>query len=132
MPNTIATQVLFDDAVSSLIKYTIVGDGSGEVTGGVLYDASSYIGAPAKPKIRTIDYSMVGCSAKLNWDATTDVFIMGLPADYAYKFNFEQFGQERFKALPNNSGAGVTGDILITTSGLGLTDTVTIIMEIVK
>jgi len=127
MANTITKQTLVDDIRKTVVKITIVGDGSGEETNYVLYDASSYTHNSINNKLMKLEYALNGFTANLNWDATADVFIMNLLDKYPFKHCFEWFG-----GIINNSGTGKTGDILMTTIGLGAADVGTIILTVYK
>jgi hypothetical protein len=61
------------------------------------------------------------------WDATTDVLCESVPADVLYKMCYDEFG-----GLPNNAGAGKTGDVLFSTVGAAAGDRYTIIIEAIK
>uniref|UniRef100_A0A6M3KNC0 Putative structural protein n=1 Tax=viral metagenome TaxID=1070528 RepID=A0A6M3KNC0_9ZZZZ len=125
MANAIATQVIEDGNRDTIIKWTIVGDGSGDETKTIIFDASAYKIASIDNKLWKIQISTVGASAILYWDATTDIPLISLPADHPQEFDFSEYG-----GIPNNGGAGRTGDILITTSGLGAGEHMTIILYV--
>lgn len=125
MANAIATQVIEDGNRDTIIKWTIVGDGSGDETKTIIFDASAYKIASIDNKLWKIQFSTVGASAILYWDATTDIPLISLPADHPQEFDFSEYG-----GIPNNGGAGRTGDILITTSGLGAGEHMTIILYV--
>jgi hypothetical protein len=127
MANTITTQVLNDGSITTAVKVTILGDGSGDETNTVIFDASAYDPAVTSNKLRKIDYTTVGASAVLLWDATANVPLMGLPADYSDSKSFISEG-----GLINQGGAGVTGDILISTTGLGSGDLITLVLVVDK
>jgi hypothetical protein len=61
------------------------------------------------------------------WDATTDVLCESVPANVLYKMEYDEFG-----GLPNNAGAGKTGDVLFSTVGAAAGDRYTIIIEAIK
>jgi hypothetical protein len=125
MANAISTQVLVDGSRNTVIKVVIVGDGSGEEVDTVIFDASSYETASDDNKLWKIQYSTSGCGAFLEWDATTNIPLFALPNDYADKACFEEAG-----GIINNGAAGRTGDILITTNGLGANDSIFILFYI--
>uniref|UniRef100_A0A6M3J2D7 Putative structural protein n=1 Tax=viral metagenome TaxID=1070528 RepID=A0A6M3J2D7_9ZZZZ len=125
MANAIATQVIEDGNRDTIIKWTIVGDGSGDETKTIIFDASAYKIASVDNKLWKIQISTVGASAILYWDATTDIPLISLPADHPQEFDFSEYG-----GIPNNGGAGRTGDILITTSGLGAGEHMTLILYV--
>jgi hypothetical protein len=61
---------------------------------------------------------------QLLWDATTDVTLLNLSGSNDADMCFEAFG-----GIPNNAGAGVTGDVLLTTAA---TTPYTLVMHFVK
>lgn len=107
-------------------RIDIVGDGSGEISATTLIDpATDLPGAPSKIKIRAIQWDLVGFDAELLWDATTDVHAFELPRGINGGIRFADTGAH----LINNAGTGVTGKLLITTSGLTATGKGTILIE---
>lgn len=131
MANAITTQVINDGQRNVVIKVTIVGDGSGEETKTVLFDASAYTPATTNNNLRRITYLLNGFDAVLYWDATTDVVLMPLDQDLQEDVDFT--GENtRYGGIPNNGGAGRTGDILITTTGLGSGDVGYIVLHLNK
>lgn len=129
MANTITKQTIIDGSKYLVVKLHIEGDGSGEETNLVLVDASTYSPAFTNNSIIGVHSTLSGFTADLLWDATANVPIINIP-DYEYNLNGPQIGW--FGGLPNNAGAGRTGDILLTTTGLGANDHGTIILEIKK
>jgi hypothetical protein len=73
-----------------------------------------------------IHASINGMSVSLLWDADTDVPAVIL-APGMYTFDHGKRIQ-----IPNNAGAGKTGDILFTTIGASAGDTYSIVLEMVK
>jgi len=129
MANSITKQTIVDGSRKLVVKVHIEGDGSGEETNLVLIDASSYSPASTDIKIIGIHSTFQGFTADLAWDATANVPIINIP-DYEYNLNGDQIGY--FGGLVNNAGTGKTGDILISTTGLGAADHGTIILEMTK
>lgn len=117
MPHTVTTQVLERGPKFTVIKVNIKGDAgtATELVKAVLFDASAYSTKVAN-KLFNISYSLNEFSAELFWDAATDVALLSLAKSRPYHMCYIPFG-----GLKNNGGAGVTGDILITTSGLAST-----------
>ncbi len=118
-----------------IVQYiTIASDGT-EETGTVVYDSSSVASAlgvadPLKCSIREVKYVASGSStiAHLLFDASTDVIAMSLPysgGGATLDMNFKEVG-----GLKNTAGTGITGDILLTTTGLNSGDTLTLILTI--
>lgn len=130
MANTITKHTIVDGVRNLVVKVHIEGDGSGEETGTVLIDASSYTPAFTDCSLMSFHALFSGFTADLLWDATTDVVIMNVPD---YEVNYSPGEVELgYSPIPNNAGTGKTGDILITTIGLGLGDHGTIILKLRK
>jgi hypothetical protein len=130
MAATITRQTLVDGSKHLVLKITIEGDAAGDLTDAVLVDASTYTPAFTDEKIDHIESQLVGFTAKLLWDAATNVFLASLheyDLEYGKGYHSDEYG-----GFPNNAGTGKTGDILITTSGLAAGDHGTIILHIVK
>ena len=106
-----------------LLYTTIIGDGSGEETATILNATTADIGTNSK--ILQVWASLTGFSAKIYEDANTDEYLFQLVNDQNINFDFNIFG-----GLQHSKPAGATGDILITTTGLGSGDCGTIIMDI--
>lgn len=124
MADTVSSQTLIDGPKNCVVKLTNTSDGTGEAA--VLkVDVSALSGAPARVRIKRIHYSVAGMVVRLLWDATTDVTIVDLQGD-------GRLCAEAFGGLSNNAGAGVTGDILLTTVGHTVGDSYSIILEMVK
>ena len=118
-----------------IVQYvTILSDGT-EETGTVIYDSSSVATAlgivdPLTCRIRDVKYIASGSStiAHLLFDASTDVLALSLPYSGGaanLNINFAEIG-----GLHNYAGTGITGDILLTTTGLNSGDTLTIILTV--
>lgn len=122
----VTSQTIVDGSRISVISTVIVGNG-GDLTDQVIYDASSFVDPTTDNKIMWIKHSMVGFSGFLSWDATANIVFYPIPAEEAQHTSFVEFG-----GIINNAGAGKTGDILLTTSGLGSGDTGLIIFQINK
>ena len=128
MPNTISQRTLFGDANTKIVARSIhiISDGT-EVTDLVIYDNSAFIADVTKGKVIAIHTSgSFAGSLRFEFDATTDTPItsMGI-GDNAGTHHFEEFG-----GIKNPGGAGVTGDITLTTTKLANLDEVHIIIEI--
>lgn len=125
MANAVARQVLVNGPTTYIVKLTIIGDGSGEETATRVNSVSGDMGTT--PKLMNIEGNLTGFSGQLLWDATSDVFCAQLPADFMTSQDFTQTG-----GLPNNSGTGKTGDMLITTTGLGSGDSGSLVVWFTK
>lgn len=124
MADLVTSQTLIDGPRNVVMKFTNTSDGTGE-SAVLKVDVSTLSGAPARVRIKRVHYSVAGMVARLIWDATTDVTILDLQGD-------GHFEAECFGGLYNNAGAGVTGDILLTTVGHTAGDSYSIILEMVK
>ena len=111
---TIVRQTYINGVYDIVVKAFINGTGDDVTT---LIDASSYNTSPTNLRIMKIIYNFNGFSAFLAWNATTPVNIISLANDHPSEMDFNDMG-----GLVNNAGAGVNGDILITTNGLASPD----------
>lgn len=125
MADTVTTQKILDGAKNAVIKLTNLSDGTGE-SAVVKVDVSTLSGSPESVSINRITYDVSGMAVTLLWDATTDVRILTLGSNCGV-LDFNSFG-----GLPNNAGAGKTGDILLTTTGHTSGDSYSIILELTK
>ena len=123
MANTITTKVIANGPRNLILGVHISGDASGEETATLLVDVSSY--GATEAKLMSAQSNLQGFSAVLSWDATADVEAVTL-LDGASFYDWSKHG-----GLINNSGAGKTGDIRVTTVGLGAEDG-SIILEMKK
>jgi len=114
-------QTLIDGSRNLVIKAT----GTGIVTAELIVDVSSYVPASTRVRITKITWraDTTITLGNLLWDATTDVVILNLVSGES-QLDFTCFG-----GLVNNAGAGITGDILLTTTGTGA---YSLIIEMVK
>lgn len=124
MANIVLTQVLLDNSHQYVAKLTIVGDGSGEETLTLMNYVSGDMGT--NNILDSIISCLSGFSASVWWDATTDVMVCQLPSDSQVNLNFYGLG------IRNNAGAGKTGDLKITTSGLGSGDSGYVVFKVNK
>lgn len=125
MADAVTSQIIFDGQHKTIVKFTSVSDGTGEAA--VLKVDVSTLTPPATAvKIRKAWYDVsFGMSVSILWDATTDV-----PALILAGFGCHDF--TCFSGIPNNAGAGKTGDIRFTTNGASADDTYSIVLELVK
>ena len=127
MANTLTKQTIFDGQRKVIVKIHIVGDGSGEESTANLVDASTYSPSFTDERLVSVVGSLDGFSANLIWDATANVDILTLDEGETV-IDFDVYAG----GIPNNAGAGKTGDILLQTVGLGSGDEGTIILELIK
>jgi len=132
MADAVATQTIQDGSRSAVFKFTNVSDGTGE-SAVVKIDVSTLSADPVTGKactsveIEKIWYSTIGMGVKILFDATADVLAWELPADYADCVDFADF-----TGIPNNAGAGKTGDVAFTTVGATLNDSYSVVMKVNK
>lgn len=134
MANTI-TNTRTVEGVKKVVQYITLAYVDAQETGTVIYDSSAVatvlgVTDPLKSSIRDIRYIASGAATKahLLWDATTDVVALSLPysaGGASVYMNFRDIG-----GLKNVAGSGITGDVLLTTTGLAAGDTITIILTI--
>ena len=134
MANAFATQIISDGPRNAIIKLTGVLDTS-NLAQTLAVDLSTLspivqgtnLTKPAAVAIHHLDYSLGDqLEVQLTWDATTQVAI--LPLAGRGRMSFKDFG-----GLQNNSGAGKTGNINITTTGWASgTQVFSVVLEMVK
>lgn len=112
MANTVTNTVLTDSAGGGTSRHYISYVDTSEETDTVLLDASALVGANSISHIKSVSASLVGFSATLEFDATADVPFLVLPEGESH-FDFSK------SPIPNNAGSGSTGDVTVTTVGLG-------------
>ena len=125
MANTITTSYPLNGSRFFTAKIDIVCDTAAELTAQTIIDVANITGTPADFKIRNISWQLSDFSARLLWDATTDVTALALNQ---YEGDLEFF-EKTGAPLINNSGAGKTGKLLITTKGITTSSTGTIIIR---
>jgi hypothetical protein len=125
MADEVTTDIIVDGSKNTVIKLTNVSDGTGEAAV-VKVDVSALEGAPSSVKIMKVIYSCSDMSVNLLWDATANVLALTLPQG-SDTLDFSEGG-----AILNNAGAGVTGDILLTTVGAAAGDTYSIMLYLKK
>jgi hypothetical protein len=113
MSNAIDTTYQVNGSRVFTAKIDIVGDASGEETVAELIDVADLTGVPETFKIRAIQWAFEGFSAKLNWEATTDIHAFSLPAG-SDGIRFADTGAH----LVNPETTGFTGKLLMATTGL--------------
>ena len=130
MANTITTTSIINGSRVLAVEIQILGDGSGEESDTVVVDYSALATEPGVTELalRKFAANVNGFTAELQWDATTDIPFLTIP-DGPSGFDVAQF----FGGPVNDrTGAGQTGDVLMTTVGLGAGDTGTIFLEFIK
>lgn len=131
MADAVASQTIQDGERLAILRFTNVSDGSGE-------NAVKKVDVSALAKnsagetctsvsVQRIYWATVGMSVKLEFDATSNVLLIHLPADSTGDEYFDLFS-----GIPNNAGSGVTGDIDFTTVGHSSGDAYNIILVLNK
>lgn len=132
MADTVTSQTIQDGERVAIMKFTNVSDGTGESAVkkvDVSALASSSQGkACTSVKVAKIWWACRGMGVNIEFDATANVLITGLPADSTG----DEYYSDVFTGIPNNAGSGKTGDIDFTTVGHSSGDTYSIILELVK
>lgn len=124
MADAVTSRTLFDDGGHVVMHFTNISDGTGEAAV-TKVDASSLVGGGTTTRyaVEKIAWSTVGMGFNLLWDATADVvFFTTGNNDSQGEIDFTKGGTGPSAALTNNAGAGVTGDIQLTTVGHTLGD----------
>ena len=129
MSNTITKTIRQSGDRNHIVDVYILGDGSGEETDTVLIDFSAIANAYGYTDLALTKYisSLTGFSCNLAWDASTNVPFLEIPEGDS-GFDYTMVGGP----LNDNSGTGKTGDVNITTVGLGSGDRGTIRLEFKK
>lgn len=124
MANTITSQVLNNGARNLALNIFITGDGSGDETDTLLVDASAY--AATEFVLTGIWANLSGFTLDLAWDATANV-------PFLHVANYDMnYMPKHIDGIPNNAGAGKTGDVLFSTNGLGSGDKGSVILQLKK
>jgi len=131
MADAVTSQTILDGERLFIAKFTNISDGTGE-TGALKIDVStlapnSFNLACNGVKINKIYGSTHGMQVRILFDATTDQFAWQLPQNSNYLMDFSSFG-----GIPNNAGAGKTGDVLFTTTDFTAGDMYSIVLECTK
>lgn len=131
MADAVTSQTILDGERLFIGKFTNISDSSGE-SGVIKIDVSALNPSAAGNacngvKINKIWAQTLGMSVDILWDATVDVICETIPENQFYLMDYSSFG-----GLPNNAGAGKTGDVLFTTVGAAAGDRYTIIIEAIK
>jgi hypothetical protein len=131
MADVVTSQTIQDGERVAVLKFTNVSDGSGEsavkkVDVSAL-NANSLGEACTRVSVARIYWATRGMGVNLEFDASTNVLLTGLPADSTGDEYYDLFG-----AIPNNAGSGITGDIDLTTVGHSSGDTYSIILVLNK
>ena len=134
MANSVTTSIVVDGPRNCVIKVEGILDTS-DLASQVLVDPAALVGMDNTGLVKAlglivnrIQYSVEDTlEVRLAWDATTPARLVELTGRGTEKY-------ERFGGLTNNSGAGRTGKILISTEGFQLATfkSFTLILELKK
>jgi len=132
MADTVTSQTLLDGERLIIMKFTNVSDGTGESAVNKIVPANlavnSFGVACTDLKINQIWSTTTGMAVNMLWDATADVLAWTIPQDTNY---WMKFG-DHLGGIPNNSGAGKTGNLAFSTVGASAGDSYSIIVECIK
>jgi hypothetical protein len=131
MADTVTSQTIQDGERVAVLKFTNVSDGTGESSVKKV-DVSALTTNSAgesctSVSIARIYWACVGMRVNIEFDASTNVLAMPLPADSTGDEYYDLFS-----GIPNNAGSGVTGDIDFTTVGHSSGDAYSIILVLNK
>jgi len=134
MADTNVSQVIQDGGRTAIIKVTtVIGAGTPPPGATVtIVDVSALAADPISKRACTgvtlekLTIASVGVAVKLEWDATSNVLLFDFPANWTDEFDFTGYG------IPNNAGAGKTGDIVATSIPAAAGNTYTIILTVQK
>ena len=131
MVDTVATETLLDGERLVIQKFTNNSDGTGETAVAKVIVANlapnSFGKACTGVKINKIWANTHGMEVRFVWGADTNLFCWMIPQNTTYAMDFDSFG-----GLPNNAGAGKTGNLLFSTADASAGDMYTIILECIK
>lgn len=129
MANTITKTTILDGPRHLVVLVNIAGDASGDETGTIIVDRSTFVPTDGTEVVfEQVFGQLFGFTARILADATTDLVICQLPDGQPFGYDFRCFGG----ISSNKAGAGVTGDVLITTTGLGASEFGTIVLMLRK
>jgi hypothetical protein len=131
MADAVTSQTLIDGERLVIMKFTNISDGTGEsavLKVDVSALAASATGAVCdRVTVTKIYISNHGMEVRMFWDATADVPFFLSSSGATQTLDMSAFG-----GITNNGGAGVTGDIVFSTSDASSGDTYWCILEMVK
>ena len=131
MADAVTSQTIQDGEKTAVLKFTNVSDGTGE-SAVKKVDVSALAKNSAGQTCTTVSVARIYCATRgmgvnLEFDASTNVLLTGLPADSTGDEYYDLF-----TGIPNNAGSGVTGDIDFTTVAHSSGDTYSIILVLNK
>ena len=131
MADAVTSQTIQDGEKTAILKFTNVSDGTGE-SAVKKVDVSALTKNSAgqtctSVAVSRIYWACVGMRVNIEFDASSNVLVMPLPADSTGDEYYDLF-----TGIPNNAGSGVTGDIDFTTVGHSSGDAYSIILVLNK
>ena len=131
MADAVTSQTTQDGEKTAIMKFTNVSDGTGE-SAVKKVDVSALTTNSAGESCTSVSVARIywatrGMGVNLEFDATSNVLLTGLPSDSTGDEYYDLF-----TGIPNNAGSGVTGDIDFTTVGHSSGDTYSIILVLNK
>ena len=131
MADAVTSQTIIDTDKRAVIKLTNISDGTGESSVKKVdvsaLKSDSKGRACSSVSISRIYWACRGMGVDIEFDATTNVLAICLPADSTGDEYYDLF-----TGIPNNAGSGVTGDIDFTTVGHSNGDAYSIILVVTK
>ena len=131
MADAVTSQTLIDGERLAIMKFTNISDGTGE-SAVLKVDVSALTASASGAACDSVTVTKIyianhGMEVRMLWDATTDVpFFLSSPGAT------QTLDMSAFGGITNNGGAGVTGDIVFSTSDATSGDTYWCILEMVK
>lgn len=131
MADAVTSQTLVDNERTAIMKFTNISDGTGE-TAVLKVDVSALTANNAGKTCTRVTVTKIfianhGMEVRMLFDATTDVPFFLSSSGATQTLDMSNFG-----GITNNGGAGVTGDIVFSTSDASAGDTYWCILEMVK
>ena len=131
MADTVTSQTIQDGERVAVLKFTNESDGTGESSVKKV-DVSALTTNSAGESCTSVSLARIywatrGMGVDIEFDATTNVLAIPLPADSTGDEYYDIF-----TGIPNNAGSGVTGDIDFTTGGHSSGEAYSIILVLNK
>ena len=131
MADAVTSQTIQDGEKTAIMKFTNVSDGTGE-SAVKKVDVSALTTNSAGESCTSVSVARIywatrGMGVNLEFDATSNVLLTGLPSDSTGDEYYDLF-----TGIQNNAGSGVTGDIDFTTVGHSSGNTYSIILVLNK
>lgn len=119
---------VYDGARNAVFNVTDFSDGTGLTNYNVTNVANLSPNPGVHMKLKRVQYAIEGMSVRLQWAASTNIDIVILSPgeneiDYSRLFS---------GGISNDAGAGVTGDIILTTIGASANSNFTLLLETIK